>query len=437
MASSRMSTASGTKSGVARLSELCTNVVVKDLERYPAAAFGILDEYQWDCILQLRHRNSKPLKGKGGIDGRGRLHPAVTEKFMLEVEEGNPHLNRSKTADLYIWKDIVEYKFKKGGLARPEGLLYPWPVLIKQLEDAGKALNDCLRLMAEDAASEASGKEKVIAYTVHAIKSISESPMDLNLLKSSGIGKKVKKFLSKSTRLDFLDEPFVYSSGKDIRKTPRTTLEATLQSWKDMAADSGVKMKVGDSASGGRKPASTVSILAAAKKCDSWRSLYQTLKVHDEVRRSRQGEKMRERRRRLDTVRPKIVKVRPANSRQDKILSRSSFGSGYNPSQKTAPPGSSKIQQLRMEAKVTSTRRQPPTASVAATRKQTSGFGAAVAFAVVGKKVVGRRKTAPVTKSVTLAGGKRISVPDAKSVRSSNVQKRLKMLKRGQSSFRR
>ena len=434
MALSRAQAASTTtRLGVPRLSDLCINVVVKDLERYPAAAFGIIDEYQWDCILRLRHRRTKPLRGKGGIDGRGRLHPAVTDKFMLELEEVNPHLNQSKIADEYIWKDIVEYKFKKGGLSRPQGLLYPWPVLVKQLEDAGKVLSDCIRIVADSAESGVDDREKAMSATLIAIKNVSESPMDLNLLKISGIGKKVKKFLSKATRLDFLDEPYIYSSGKDIRKTPRTTLESTLQSWKDMAAESGVKMKNGEK-NGRTKPAPTASILTAARKCDSWRSLYQTLKVHDEDRRSRQGEKMRERRRRLDTVRPKIVKVRPASSRQDKILGRSSFGSGFSPTQKTAPSGNSKIRQLRMEAKVTSTRRQPP--PVAAARKQTSGFGAAVAFASVGKKVVGRRKTAPVTKSVTLAGGKRMAAPDAKSVGSANLQKRLKMLKRGQSSFR-
>ena len=423
--------------GVARLSELCMNVVVKELERYPAEAFGILDEYQWDCILQLRHRRTKPLKGKGGIDGRGRLHPAVTDKFMLEVEALNPHLNQSKIADTYVWKDIVEYKFKKGGLSRPKGLLYPWPVLVQQLEDDGKVLIDCLATIVEDAEIEADCKEKSELSILHAIKRVSESPMDLNLLKSSGIGKTVKKFLNKSVRLDFLDEPYTYSSGKDIRKTPRTTLETTLQSWKDIAADSGVKMKSGENRLGrsNGQGIPTASILTAAKKCDSWRSLYRTLKVQDEDRKSRQGEKMRERRRRLDTVRPKIVKVRPASCRQDKILGKSSFGSGYHPSQKAAPSGSAKIRQLRMEAQVTSTRRRPH-AHVPATRKGTGGFGAAVAFAAVGKKIVGRQKTAPVTKSVTLSGGKRIAVPDVKSVRSTNVQKRLKMLKRGQSSFR-
>ena len=426
------------KIGVPPLSELCINVVVKDLERYPAVAFGILDEYQWDIILKLRHRKTKPLKGKGGIDGRGRLQPTVTDKFMIEVEELNPHLNESKIADEYIWKDIVEYKFKKGGLSRPKGLLYPWPVLVQRLEHAGKALSNCLRLIDKDADTEID-REKTEASAIHAIKCVSESPMDLTLLKSSGIGKKVKKLLNKSTLLDFLDEPYIYSSGKDIRKTPRTTLQATLQSWKDMAADSGVKMK-DDHRTGGKNSrpnaAPAASILTAAKKCDSWRTLYQTLKVHDEDRRSRQGEKMRERRRRLDTVRPKIVKVRPASTRQDRILGKSSIGSGYNPREQASPSGSSKIRQLRMEARTISTRRQASAPATAA-RKPAGGFGAAVAFASVGKKVVGRRKTAPITKSVILAGGKRIAVPDSKSVGSANLRKRLKMLKHGQSSFRR
>mmetsp|Transcript_4105 Transcript_4105/g.9899 ORF Transcript_4105/g.9899 Transcript_4105/m.9899 type:complete len:440 (-) Transcript_4105:1648-2967(-) len=438
MASEKMASGTKRKSGIPLLSDLCLNSIVKDLERYPAAAFGIIDEFQWDSIIKLRHKKTKPLKGKGGIDGSGRLHPAVTDKFMLEVEEGNPHLNESKIADLYAWRDIVEYKFKKGGLSRPKGLLYPWPVLLQQMEDSGKALADCLNILGRENNASGVENEKVMASTLHAIKIISESPMDLNLLKTTGIGKKVKKFLSKSTKLDFLDEPYIYSSGKDIRKTPRTELNQTLQSWMDLAAESGVKMKAGEARAGGNSTTSTTAyILTAAKKCDSWRSLYHTLKIHDEDRRSRHGERMRERRRRLDTVRPKIVKVHRASARQEKMLSKSKFGGGYNPSQQASKPGSAKMQELRMEALVTSTRRAPPTAiAKAAARKQASDFGAAVAFASVGKKVTGRRKTAPVTKTVTLAGGKRMAVPDAKSLNSANVQKRLKMLKRGHASFR-
>ena len=416
--------------GIPKLYDLCINSVVTHLERYPANVFGIVNEYEWESILKLRYRKTKPLKGKGGIDGNGRFHPAVTDKFMLEVEEQNPHLQQSKCADLYVWKDCVNYKFKTGGVSRPKGLLYPYPFLVGLLEEGILALNDCL--------NEGDNK-KVMASALNAIETISESPMDLNLLKSSGIGKKVRKFLVKSTKIDFLDEPYVYSSGKDIRKTPRTTLEATLQSWKDIAAECGVKMKPGEKNDSTTKVSPATSYLSTAKKCHSWRTLYLTLKVHDEDRRSRQGEKMRERRRRLDTVRPKIVKVSSASYKQDKILNRQSFGSGFSQSRtntSTASSGSDKIRQLRMEAKVTSTRRQPPQPSPAATKAR-SGFGAAVAFAAVSKTVTRTRKTGlPAVKTIALAGGKRINIPDAKGA-SGNVRKRLKMLKKGNLSFRR
>jgi len=414
--------------GIPRLSDLCMKNIVTNLEKYTPKSFSILDEYQWDEILKLRHKKTKPLKGKGGIDGTGRQQPAVTDKFMLEVEKNNPQLQQSICADLYVWKDCVNCKFKMGGLSRPGGLEKPWPVLLASLEDAILAFKNCLGK---------EGDEKVIISALDAIKIISESPMDLDLLKSSGIGKKVKKFLGKSN-LEFLDEPFPSKfSGKGIHKTPRRKLEATLQSWKDIAAESGVKMKPGESSIRGKKnyitPKST-SYLSVAKKCYSWRTLYQTLKVHDEDRRSKQGEKMRENRRRLDKVRPKVVKVRSASYKQDKILNRQSFGQSRMIS--NVPSGSAKIRQLRMEATVTSTRRSAPS-SVAAPYKPTSNFGAAVSVAATGKKVRERvRKTAPAkAKTMSLAGGKRISVPDAKTA-STNVQKRLRMLKKGQSNFR-
>jgi hypothetical protein len=422
------------------LSDLCRKCIVLNLERYPPDVFIILDEGEWDSLIKLRHEKSTPLKGNGGLDGTGRLHPAVGEKFLSEVEEQNPHLQGSKIADALIWKDIVEYRFKKGGLSRPKNLLAPWPVLVEQLEQVGKVLNSCL--LQQHGNHEA---------TLQAIKYLEESPMDLNLLKDSRIGKTVKKFLSKAEgHLDFLDEPYVFSRGKDIRKTPRSTLQATLNTWMEMAAKGGVKMKVeGDSSptkAKAREPSSlsskessqanTLVDLSAAKKCSSWRALYQTLKAQNEQRRNQHGEKMRERRQKLDMVRPKIVKVRHASAKQDKILNHSSFGSGYNPNAKS-PPRNSKIQQLKMEAQVTSTRRRPPTDISPTSSKPRSSFGAAVAFASVGKTVTGKRKAPPATKSITLAGGKRIKVPDIKKTASVNVQKRLGMLKKGQSSFRR
>lgn len=416
------------------LSDLCRSCIVSNLERYPPDAFFIVDEVEWESIVKLRHQKSTPLKGKGGLDGTGRLNPAVAEKFLSELEETNSHLQQSKVVDALIWKDIVEYRFKKGGLSRPKGLYAPWPVLVGQLEDAGKALH--ARLLQQHGHKEAA---------LQAIKYLEDSPMDLNLLKESRIGKAVKKFLTKANgTLDFLDEPYVFSRGKDIRKTPRLTLQATLNAWMDMAAKSGVKMKADDSLSKAGKigspgktsqqPNEKFVELSSAKKCLSWRVLYQTLRVHDEQRRNQQGEKMRERKQRLDLVRPKIVKVRHATAKQDKILNNASFGSGFNPNSKS-PPQKSRMQQLKMESRVTSTRRRPPTNVSPSSSRAGSAFGAAVAFASVGKTATGKRKLAPATKTVALAGGKRIRIPDIKKTANVDIKKRLTMLKKGQTRF--
>jgi len=63
----------------------------------------------------------------------------------------------------------------------------------------------------------------------------------------------------------------------------------------------------------------------------------------------------------------------------------------------------SRIQQLRSEAKVTSTRRSAPTQ-----KKTGKGFGAAVAFATGSHK---KRKNAVI---FDLAGGKRLKMPTSK-----------------------
>jgi hypothetical protein len=432
-----------------RLSDLCRSVVVTSLERYPADAFSILDEDEWDSILRLKHERTRPQRGVGGLDGTGRRHPAVTERYLLEVEDSNPHLEQSRAADLLVWKDVVEYRFKKGGLSRPRTLLYPWPVMVRSLNESGRTLTELLRHVVEDEGNSATATvdERTKSGVLRATECIEESPMDLCLLKESGIGKMLKKFLAKSRTvpaLAFLDEP--YSGMGTKKQPPRTTLESAMQSWITMAESRGVKMNP-DSSSGvasvTRTNKSTEDDLSEARTCHLWRELYHKLKAHDEERRNRQGEKMRERRQRLDSVRPKIVKVRHATTKHNKILDRASgpqTAGGANSA--TTTSGNSKIQQLKMEASVTSTRRRPPPSAVSSTgaaSKPRGSFGAAVAFAAVGKTVTGKRKTAPAVttaKSVALAGGKRMKVPDRNHQTSENMKKRLKMLKKGQTSFR-
>lgn len=281
-------------------------------------------------------------------------------------------------------------------------------------------------------------------------------PMDVSLLKSSGIGKAVKKFMkacSSDQRLQVFDEPI---SSSNIRETPRSKLEAVLQSWMAMAANSGVKMK-GSLGQAAPIDPSCSRHLAKARKCSTWRELFDTLNEYDEKRRSNQGARMRERRQRLgmsthsfhaynsrpfilalqsspiltscalDSVRPKIVKVRHASSKQNDILHRQ--GSSV-----ASSPAKQKIQQLRMEASVTSLRRGMTSSSPAqlSLPKAASDFGAAVAFATAQRGGI-KRKQAPANRTTTveLAGKKRMKIPDSK--RAAVNMKRL--AKKGGFSF--
>jgi hypothetical protein len=319
----------------------------------------------------------------------------------------------------------VQQKFRLGGVSRPKGFTYPYPVLEARVKQAGNVLLDLIKFDAIDE----EGKRSALK----AINIICELPMDISLLKSSGIGKAVKKFLKSCDaheRLQCFDEPI---TNQNIRETPRTKLDTVLQSWMSMAAKSGVKMKDDPSAD----PSAADDCdqhLAAAKNCKSWRELYIALKEYDEKRRSNQGARMRERRQRLDSVRPKIVKVRHASSRQNSILNRQHGQIGDGTS--TSSLGKLKIDQLRKEARVVSTRRAPPvqlSRKPVLGTKPAGGFGAAVAFAH-GHNSNNNRKTS--TTMVELAGGKRMKMPDAKK-KSSNIKKRLGMLKKGAPSARR
>lgn len=394
------------------LVDLCRSVLVSNLERFPPEAFAILDEEEWDNLIRVRYARTQPQKGKGGLDGRGRMNPAVAEKFMSELEKTIPHLAQSEVADKLVWRDIVEFKFKGGGLSRPRGLMYPWPVLEGLAEEYGKTLLSISQLNSID-------KElRTVAFRT--ISEICEMPMDVSLLKSSGIGKAVKKFIkscSSNECLSAFDEPI---SNSNIRETPRTKLEAVLQSWMALAASSGVQMK--NSMDDDIPPDVTcLHDLAEARKCKFWRDLYNTLEIYDEKRRSNQGAKMRERRHRLNSVRPKVVTVHLSSSRQNAILDRrhcSSVALG---------PAKQKIQQLKMEASVTSMRRRPPnqavkTQPIPSTNSSGNGFGAAVAFAK-GQHGAKRKQGSGVKiATVQLSGNKRMRIPDSKKA-AANMQR--------------
>lgn len=402
------------------LVSLCRDVIVSNLERYPAEAFGILEESEWDSIIRLRHKKNRPRQGRGGLDGKGRMNPAVSDKFMLEVETVLPYLSQCEFVDKYIWKDIVEFRFRIGGVSRPKGLLYPWPVLTATTQEHGDFL---VALAKSDEISEDAHRKGF-----RTIRDVCDLPMDVELLKSTGIGKAVKKFLkacASNPALEVFDQAI---PGQDLRETPRTKLESVLKEWMAIAANSGVEIK----GSTGKEFAGNIKCakhLTQARNCNSWRELYTLLNEYDEKRMSRQGARMRERRQRLDSVRPKIVKVRHATSRQNDII-------GRRAAHTAAPPTKQKMQQLRMEASVTSSRRTPPAArstvkSAPAKKPPGGGFGAAVAFAT-GKGGAKRKRAGVQSNFFQLEGNKRMKVPATKKA-ASNLKR---LAKKGGFSLR-
>jgi hypothetical protein len=401
----------------ASLSALCRHVIVSNLERYPPDAFAILDEEEWEALIRKRHDKTRPQKGRGGLDGTGRRTPAVTDKFLCQVEEAIPHLAESAVVDTIVWKDCVSHRFKEGGLSRPQGLMYPWPVLVEGLQESG---NNLLALIKKEDITEG---DKELA--LQEIRALAEAPMNISLLKATGIGKTVKKFLKASAaRESCLGlHQTIDLSGQTSQETPISKLQSTLNAWISMAASSGVKMK-SEVDSPCAKRTKCDRDLSSAEKCQSWRQLFAMLKNSDEKRVENQGARMRERRQKLDSDRPKIVKVRPTKPHHAAILSRPGYGGGTGSAPSAS--GTSKLNQIKMEARVTVTRQRPPVQ--AKVPSGGGGFGAAVAFASTSKSTKKRKAS---SKIISLANGKRMKVPDTKKAASNQKSRWNKVKKQG------
>jgi hypothetical protein len=360
------------------LLNLCRSFIVANLERFPPHIFDHCEQEEFETLVEVRHKKTKPKEGSGGIDGTGRVAPAISERCMAEFEEYVPGLSSSSVTDKLVWKDCVEYSFRRGGLQRPRALEYPWPCLIDQLHHTAQVFE-----MVSLESAEAS----------EAISKLSESPMNVALLQASGVGKVIGKCLKKNDGL---------TGNQNYQR-----LDKLLTTWKALAANSGITVK-GEARReivGRNEFDADAEDLELAETCQSWRQLFAALKNREEERRSNQGKRMRERRANLASDRPRVVKVRPTVAKHSKILA------GRSAVQSTgSSPGKSKLEQLRKEtATVASRERRSPSQHV--TKMTSSSFGAAVAFASVSKK---NRKGKSRSKVgvITLAGGKRMTVPE-------------------------
>lgn len=255
------------------LVDLCRNVINSNLERYPPEAFGIIDPTEWQALVSLRCASTKPrhASASGGLDGTGRLVPAVSDKVLFALEASNLHFAECPVADDLLWKTCVNFKFQRGGLTRPPALNQPWPLLVAEVKGASDTLLSPTATQPE---------------RQNAVDQIRQSPMNVALLRDSGVGKSIKKVIKKLDR-----------EGSDT--SIRNQLEELLSSWRDMAASSGVEM-TGKTAAG-RKAASAPasdngSDLKLAERCQSWRQLFAVLKHRNEEVLSSQGKRMREKR---------------------------------------------------------------------------------------------------------------------------------------------
>lgn len=355
------------------LVELCQTVIVNHLERFPAYAFSVCGEDEFEALIRLRHAKTAPKEGTGGLDGTGRVAPAIGDRFMAEVEEANPHLADSELVDQLVWKDCVEYRFRTGGLTRAKALELPWPLLVERIQTAAARV--------------------VTSLENHdALHTLERSVMNVPLLQASAAGKTVKKAL-KVHKLQ---------AGTELYQR----LQSLLDKWKTLAADSGVAVHDVAQSPSSCQSSEEQQDLITAESCHSWRQLFAILQQREETRRSNQGKRMREIRKNLASGRPKVVKVRPTSSKHTRILARAEERRSTQP-----VAGNSKLSKIRHEAAVVAARQK---LSPAKLTKPSSSFGAAVAFATAPGRNSNNVSRSKANK-VVLAGGRTMTIPVKKT----------------------
>jgi hypothetical protein len=260
-------------------------------------AFGILDEEEFQSILLLRHQRTQPK------DGSERLVPAVSDKFLSAVEAANPQLflsnhninynhnnnnnssNNAKLVDETLWKTCVEYRFRRGGMTRPLALELPWPFLVQRVQEAAN------RLLSSVPPPNAppSLSTRTDTDIANAIRILETTPMNVALLRDSGVGKILKKITKKQNHHMHL---------------PLRSIQTILNTWMELVDNDDTVDN-----SGGEKCARKTSNskahqqhhldeqqedLRAAESCQTWRQLFAVLKQREEDRRNSQGQRMRD-----------------------------------------------------------------------------------------------------------------------------------------------
>ncbi len=295
---------------------LCRTVVTNNLERYTPESFYICNIYEWEEIIQLRHSMTQPNKklapgnhfGNNDLDGNGRLLPAISAKILQQIEECNEHIADSASADTLVWKDCVEYRFKRNvGLLRPPILFLPWPILVQHIQ------NQCQTLSSIIIDSADNGKEVVSKPTMddinEAIHVLQSTTWNVALLRDTGIGKIVKRLLKKvsgsKTGSSFITDNHVIilqkllSGWMNLATTNNIT--GTYQ-WKETTSSTKKVTSTTMSTLDSEEEAIQSSDLQLLEKCLSWRQLYHVLERRKGIIQATQGKRMRDIRNQVPAV---------------------------------------------------------------------------------------------------------------------------------------
>ena len=362
------------------LYKLCIQTIASKIERFPPEVFCSLSEQDWEIVVKHRHTVTAPSVSShananantaaaatttttttttgGGIDGCGRMSPAISDKVMMEIEECNPHLASSKLTDTLIWKDCVQYKFKAYGPTRPKALLCPWTVLVEKLKLATDNIVDLIESSSKEGyengirTSDQQILEKALLVLI-------ESPMSVDLLNETKIGKSVSKCLKKISKISsFSSQPCLWDQPMVLHVDPQSStsttlytnkpllpkahLEDILNSWKTLASTEGVKITQNPPAAAtssnkaNSKTTSTSSSTSTSsqeqqytkdmkvlKMCFSWRELFEALTERRDYMLESHGAKMREKRQTMEIQKHKVKEVK-LKSRSAIIPSRAS-----------------------------------------------------------------------------------------------------------------
>jgi hypothetical protein len=260
-----------TTTGIPSLIHLCRTVVTNNIERYAPESFQICDVYEWEEIIKLRYTLTQPKKvtlhllqspsvasitstahSNGSstgtdLDGNGRLIPAISVKVIQSIEACNVHLADCTVTDTLVWKDCVEYRFKRNvGLhIRPPILFLPWPLLVQEIQHYTQILASLLTDDENDNDTNSSSyRSKPSIKDINiAIQKLQSTTWNIALLRDTGVGKVVKKVLKKFNKSNSTSSSSATNDKNQNHQihmddTMKNTLQQLLNDWMGLVSSS-------------------------------------------------------------------------------------------------------------------------------------------------------------------------------------------------------